>query len=153
MKIIKCPETYTKASSQEIPVFMAGGISNCPDWQAWFPMLVGELDDVILINPRRDDFDTSDPEMTKKQITWEHSHLTRSYAILFWFPEETLCPITLYELGRYASIVKPVFVGCHPGYQRKADVDIQLSLIRPDIIVRDNMADLAQDLRTWIKKN
>jgi hypothetical protein len=49
---------------------------------------------------------------------WEHDHLRRSKAIMFWFPSETLCPITLYELGAWTILARQtgtkLFVGAEP---------------------------------------
>jgi len=42
---------------------------------------------------------------------------------LIGFPCETLCPITLYELGTWSILSQQtgakLFVGCHPEYKRK----------------------------------
>ncbi len=49
---------------------------------------------------------------------WEHDHLRRAKAIMFWFPSETLCPITLYELGAWTILARQtgtkLFVGADP---------------------------------------
>lgn len=78
---------------------IAGGISGCGDWQVKIKELIhSKANDLILINPRRANFDVTNPSMTEEQIIWEHNHLSKSTAVLFYFPSETLCPITLYEL-------------------------------------------------------
>ena len=33
MKYIECPQVYKK-QGRELSVFLAGGITNCPNWQA-----------------------------------------------------------------------------------------------------------------------
>jgi hypothetical protein len=63
------------------------------------------------------------------QIKWEFDHLKESDIIMFWFPKETVCPVTLFELGKWAMSDTDVIVGCHPEYIRKFDVECQLSLI------------------------
>jgi Nucleoside 2-deoxyribosyltransferase like len=130
-------------------VFMAGGISGCPDWQR---EVVGLLRDepVALLNPRRAAFPIGDPEAGPKQIEWEHRHLRRADAILFWFPRETLCPIALYELGAWSMTTKSLFVGTHPGYPRRMDVEVQTRLARPDVRVADSLTDLAEQVRFWV---
>jgi len=103
-----------------------GGISGCPDWQQDIRKLIHDTrncDTLVLVNPRRAVFDVNDKSMTPIQVGWEHRHLDSVDAILFWFPEETLCPITLYELGTWsikaqASGTK-IFIGCHPNYARE----------------------------------
>jgi hypothetical protein len=48
-------------------LFLAGGISNCGDWQR--EVIAQPADtDLTLLNPRREDFDVSDPAVTEAQI-------------------------------------------------------------------------------------
>lgn len=125
-------------------IFLAGGITGCPDWQAEMVQLLVDID-LVLLNPRRKDFPIDDPDAAYQQITWEHDLLRYADAILFWFPQETLCPIVLYELGAWsmATCGKPLFIGVHPGYKRKQDVEIQTHLERPGIVIVDSLSKLA----------
>lgn len=136
-------------------VFMAGGITGCPDWQQGLRGLLKKAN-VILINPRRANFPIGDPSAAEAQITWEFDHLRQADAISFWFPKETLCPIVLYELGKHSApgalYAKALFVGVEPGYQREQDVRIQTRLARPDVLVRSSLADLAIDITHWLAK-
>ena len=72
--------------------------------------------------------------------------------VSFWFPEETLCPITLYELGKIAMSNKVMFVGTHPNYKRRFDVIKQLQLVRPEIKVTDNLVDLAKTVSNYLRR-
>lgn len=130
-------------------IFIAGGITGCPDWQE---ALISSLADkkVLLFNPRRLNFPIHDPSASEGQIRWEHEHLHLADAIMFWFPCETLCPIALYELGAWSMRHRPLFVGCHPQYQRRRDVEIQTLLARPDVRVQKSLADVSRELRAWI---
>jgi hypothetical protein len=145
MKYIQCP---TEANPQplEKSLFLAGGISNCPDWQSELTTML-ENTDWLVINPRRADFDMTNPNMTEEQILWEHRHLRMASAIAFWFPPETLCPITLYELGTWSMSSKPLFIGVDPKYQRRLDVMIQTRLVRPEIPILESLEDLAHALQ------
>lgn len=149
---------YIEALTEYRPapaVFLAGGITGCPDWQSTVCELLGSLD-VFLLNPRRENFPIDDPTAATKQIGWEFRHLRKADAILFWFPKETLCPIVLYELGFWAAhrttpgIGKSIFVGCHPEYQRRRDVEIQLGLIRPEVDVHNSVEQVVEDVRRWL---
>lgn len=159
---VECPTVYNKNNWWKnnicpIPVFLAGGISNCRNWQEeMVPLFKAVMSaskpdtlngfKLVLINPRRADFDITDPNMSAEQIEWEHDHLKRSSVTLFWFPPETLCPITLYELGVAAANGRKIFVGCDPAYQRKFDVIKQLSLIRPEVEVVFTLDDLVEQV-------
>jgi hypothetical protein len=151
MFVKTCPAFWIPKLYMPIRVFLAGGISNCPNWQADAITMAKVLpDDVLLYNPKRVDFDITDPSATIKQIQWEHHALTYATGVLFWFPEETLCPITLFELGKLAG-KKPLFVGTHPNYARRLDVIEQLKYIDSTIVVRDNLQDVVNDVVEWSK--
>jgi len=89
------------------------------------------------------------PENAEEQIRWEFHRLRMIKNILFWFPKETLCPITLYELGAAVQhFWKTLFVGTHPEYQRRLDVETQLSLLRPEVRVVSSLEQLAEQVNT-----
>ena len=147
------PMTYVEALDEYDGagpgLFLAGGISGTHDWQAELVALVAELP-LVLLNPRRRNFPMDDPSAARTQIEWEFRHLRRATAVLFWFPPETLCPIALFELGgRVAERKQPLFVGTHPNYQRRVDVEIQLALARPEVKVVSDVPALAEQVRTW----
>ena len=127
-------------------LFFAGGITACFDWQSQLARDLADLPFTIL-NPRRRHFPMNDPTAAAAQIAWEHRHLRKAGAVLFWFPSETLCPITLYELGAWSMSAKPLFIGTHPDYQRRLDVEIQTRLARPEVTVVSSLDDLAQQVR------
>ncbi len=140
---------HTK-SDCPISVFLAGGITGCPNWQ-WEMGCKLEDEKVSLLNPRRKDFPINDPTASQKQIEWEFNHLRKADSILFWFPCETLCPIVLYELGAWSAKNKKIFVGCHPDYKRKQDVVIQTQLARPEVPVVFTLFDLAEQVKKWLR--
>ena len=129
-------------------IFLAGGITDCPDWQSDIKNMLATTK-LILLNPRRKDFPIGDPNAALEQIRWEHNALRAADYILFWFPCETLCPIVLYELGAWSMTDKKVFVGVHPRYQRRQDVEIQSRLVRPDIEIKYSLRDLADQVTEW----
>jgi len=126
-------------------IFCAGGITGCPDWQARMVQLLSDSDWIIL-NPRRANFPIDNPKASQEQIEWEHKHLRLAQAIFFWFPQESICPIVLYELGAWSMTQKPLFIGIHPNYPRKQDVVIQTSLVRPDINIVYSLEELARQI-------
>jgi hypothetical protein len=140
MRSIEAPAIYTPAAGEH-SIFLAGGITGCHDWQQDMVRLLADSD-LVVLNPRRPDFPMDNPAAAEAQIRWEFEHLRLADMIAFWFPCETLCPITLYELGAWAMTSKPLFVGVHPDYQRRLDVEMQLALARPDVRVVSSLADL-----------
>ena len=148
MQYIEAPHTYRDSWKS---LFLAGGITNCPNWQADIVKMLEDTS-LVLLNPRQANFNISDPLAADLQIEWEHDHLIKATAILFWFPRETLCPIVLYELGAWSMTDKPIFIGAHPDYSRRVDVVIQTKLVRPDVVVVDSIADLANQVRVLCKE-
>jgi hypothetical protein len=141
-------EALSEYSGPGPSLFLAGGITACGDWQRDIAAALADLPFDVL-NPRRANFPINDPAAAEAQIEWEHRHLGRATAVLFWFPPETLCPITLYELGACSRTAKPLFVGTHPNYARKQDVVIQTRLARPEVNVVDSLAALVAQVRDW----
>lgn len=122
MEVIKPP--YRRMS-----IFLAGSIEMglAEDWQS---MIEKELDDhnVTIYNPRRDSWDSSwvqsiHNEEFREQVEWELDHLDKSDVIVMYFDENTKSPISLLELGLYASSGKMI-VYCPEGFWRKGNVDI-----------------------------
>lgn len=144
-------EAQTRYDGTEPAVFLAGGITGCPDWQAEARRELDPLP-IAILNPRMANFPIHDPGAAPAQIAWEFEHLRRADVILFWFPDSgpVVQPIVLYELGAHATSGKPIAVGCDPGYARRVDVVLQLGHIRPDVVVRDTLGATCADVRTLI---
>ncbi len=143
MHLVTAPNENTYRNPS---LFLAGGISNCSDWQSEVVHLLGETE-LVLLNPRRVWFDVDDKSVSEAQIAWEYRYLHKASGVLFWFPQETLCPITLYELGSAAERKQvPLFVGCDPRYARRDDVRWQLELVRPEVVVVESLTALAHQV-------
>lgn len=151
MRYFEAPDVYAPNGGwqvSETTVFLAGGITDCPDWQADMVELLGATD-LVLFNPRRKNFPIRDPDAAEAQILWESVHLRLADRILFWFPHSppSVCPITLFELGYWLGQGKRLAVGVEPGYVREADVRIQTRLARPDVPVVSTLEDLAEAIQ------
>ncbi len=143
MKLITAP---AEAKSFERSLFLGGGITDCPDWQSEVIDMLSDTD-LTLINPRRNSWDMrADQSESIKQINWEDWHLRHSEYIMFWFPCETLCPITLFELGKYLMTDKKLFIGTHPDYKRRLDVIIQTGHVR-NYNIHNSLESLVHDIR------
>lgn len=145
---IEAPEEYHGTGPS---VFLAGGISGTHDWQSEAARLLADLP-LTILNPRRMNYPWHEPSAAEAQITWEFRHLHRAAVVLFWLPPETLCPIALYELGGRAMVTgQPLFVGVHPDYKRRIDVEIQLKLARPEVHIVTDIPALAGQVRDWFQ--
>ena len=134
MKVITAPEIYKPTRTADIKVFLAGGITDCSDWQS---KVIEELekldslynlDDVVIFNPRRENFDVTDPDATIDQIEWEHKYLNDCDIFSIYFEaSKSLQPICMYELGKHSLKDRKV-VTVQKGYLREEDVLIQCKL-------------------------
>jgi hypothetical protein len=150
-KIITSPEPVSHPFQKAI--FLAGGISNCPDWQTPVAERIAAETDAVVYNPRRLDFDMSAyEEISRQQIIWEWHALRTAAFNLFWFPEETLCPITLLEYGSAMERLRPgaLMCGTHPNYQRRFDIIEQAKLKQHDPIY-DSLETLVDQTIAMLK--
>jgi len=117
-------------------LFLAGSISGAHNWQTEAATKL--LPFFNIANPRRANFDVTDPNVEREQIAWEYKHLELCENILFYFSHETVAPITLLEYGTLLEQCnkgeKNIHVAIHPEYPRKNDVLIQTELRAPKLM-------------------
>lgn len=121
-------------------IFLGGGISHVKvDWQDKLKKQLEHLP-ITVVNPRRKSFDTSKKDESALQVNWEFKYLRLVDVLIFYFCEETLCPITLFELGgalerrkcaavHYPTATQDIIVYCQDKYERKWDVEYQIKLM------------------------
>jgi hypothetical protein len=148
-KVIEAPNEYANTNIKSL--FLAGGITNCHDWQQDLIKYFEQVDELIIYNPRRKNFPIDDPGASLIQITWEYDYLKTCDILSFWFARGSLNPIVLYELGRWGnSSDRPIVVGLDPEYERKQDVIIQTKLSRPEIVIVYSLEQLALQIANLI---
>lgn len=152
MRYIQCPNEYKPETLREQVIFMAGGITGCPDWQSdiirdmYLKQSQGFILPYTMINPRRDNFDITKGS-SEEQIEWEHRHIEMSNWVFFWFPKDGKCMITLFELGIIlGGQRKNVRIGVEPGYCRELDVREQTKHYAPWLTIYSSLADLYEPL-------
>ncbi|OGO83743.1 MAG: hypothetical protein A2Y18_01670 [Clostridiales bacterium GWD2_32_19] len=156
MTYIEAIDNNEKEEDKRLKLFLAGGITNCSDWQKELANKLMDLD-IIVYNPRREKY-PSGLEEVEKQIRWEYEKLKKSDIISVWFAHETIQPITLYELGKWVNSHikdKHFFIGIDPEYERKIDVEIQTKLALEDngifdFVFYENIDDLAKAVRAYV---
>lgn len=140
--ILKAPK-YQETEGPTI--FLAGGITGCADWQAQMAVAMSNRGYTVF-NPRRDDFPelmtTQEDEL--EQVRWEKYHMEKAHKIIFWFAEETVQPITLFEFGKWLNYNsmgyrKPMVVGIHPNYPRRMNLHAQIALARPNLEIMNSL--------------
>jgi Nucleoside 2-deoxyribosyltransferase like len=124
MQEIKAPEALPKR------IFLAGSIEmgRADNWQERVARELSDIPNLIVLNPRRDDWDDSwvqsinDPQF-REQVEWEIAALEMADVIIMYFAPDTKAPVTLLELGLFARSGK-LIVCCPDGFWRKGNVDV-----------------------------
>ena len=150
MRVITAPEIYIP-QEHDITVFLAGGITNCPDWQS---EVIKDLNvdnhylkSLVIFNPRRENFPIGDKSAAYAQIEWEYQMLEKCDVFSMYFSSgESDQPICMYELGRNilrmqmrfpADWQERIIITVEGEYRRKHDVLIQTELATQNKIVVD----------------
>ena len=151
MRYIEAPKTYTRRKNEKV-IFLAGGITNCPDWQQDLVKLL-DIPQLVILNPRRKNFPIGNPSVAIEQITWEFNSFQKADLISFWFSRGSLNPIVLFELGKWlVQNEKKIFIGIDTEYQRRQDVEIQTFLERKDVLLVYSLEALAKQIKDYIEK-
>lgn len=110
-------------------VFLAGSIElgMAGNWQVFLEEQLSRVD-LILFNPRREEWDGSwrqrmDDLNFREQVEWELSALEKADVIAMYFDPQTKSPISLLELGLFTRSGKMI-VCCPQEFWRKGNVDI-----------------------------
>lgn len=126
MRVIKAPQPIGDATNL---IFLAGSIEMgaAVNWQEQVTTAL-EGKDITILNPRRDDWDSSwvqsiNNDQFREQVEWELDALSKADGIIMYFDPNTKSPISLLELGLHAR--HPGLVVCCPeGFWRKGNVDV-----------------------------
>ncbi len=150
MRYLEAPDYMPLLEQKTVPqtkLFLAGGITGCPDWQKKVVKALSN-EQVTIFNPRRNNFDVKDKNASKVQIKWERDHLNIANIIMFWFCKNTIQPIVLLEFGKYGFRNNvSVVIGVEPGYPREEDVRIQYALEHPDVKIYDSLDDVISHVK------
>ena len=127
-RVITAPELL-RIEENETSIFLGGSIEmdTAEEWQKRFIGLYEETEDIVFINPRRKEWDSSweqsanDPNFSQ-QVNWELDGLETADWILIYFDPKTKSPVSLLELGLFTS--GKLVVVCPDGFWRKGNVEI-----------------------------
>ena len=145
MKEIKAPNEINDAG---YTIFLAGSIEQgkAEKWQDKIARLL-KNENVIIFNPRRDDWDNSwiqsieNPQF-REQVEWELKAQEDADIIVINFDPTTKSPITLLELGLFHN--KKMLVSCPKEYFRRGNVEIVCK--RYNIAFYENIFQIIKEL-------
>jgi hypothetical protein len=111
-------------------IFLGGSIDMgaAEDWQDRLAKDLSEFgDNFVLVNPRRDDWDSSwtqDPTPGTaffEQVSWELWHQENASALIYYFAADSKSPVTLLELGLF-GVPDTTMVCCPKEFYRYGNV-------------------------------
>ena len=159
-QVIKAPHPVP---SGVFSIFLGGSIDMgaAENWQERLSKdLADYSDELVLVNPRRDDWDSSwvqDPTpgtQFYEQVDWELEQQEDVSMIVYYFAAESKAPITLLELGIFGRGLGPgpfnVIVCCPKEFYRYGNVKMVCD--RYNIKMVESYDDLLEEMRRSINK-
>jgi Nucleoside 2-deoxyribosyltransferase like len=151
MREVKAPSS----PGLERRVFLAGSIEMgvAEQWQERVVRAMSDVSGLVILNPRRDDWDSSweqragDPRFSE-QVNWELDMLDAADIVVMYLAAGTKSPVSLLELGLHARAGK-LRVCCPEGFWRRGNVEVVCGRYR--IPLFDTLDDLITDLRASLR--
>jgi hypothetical protein len=132
-------------------VFLAGSIEmgKADQWQERIADALSDTGHLVILNPRRDDWDDSweqraDNPQFFEQVSWELDMLDAADIVVMYLAPGTKSPVSLLELGLCARSGK-LMVCCPEGFWRRGNVEMVCQ--RHQIPLFDTLDGLIADLK------
>lgn len=90
-----------------------------------------------------------EPHLLFRRESWLFRRFPEQFSDLVFGPVSSP-NINLRSVLGIPEPLRPLFVGVHPEYQRRQDVEIQTRLVRPEVPVVYGLADLAGCVKWWL---
>lgn len=132
-KVVTAPESVSVGGFR---VFLAGAIDmgEAENWQnAVIQTLASYDDDLVLINPRRDQFT---PDTLDEQVEWELEALELVECIAMWLPNTSKAPVSFWEAG-YNWRSPRFIIGAGPQFYRRRNLEIAGE--RYDVVIFESL--------------
>jgi hypothetical protein len=118
-------------------------------WQERVVQAMADLNGLVILNPRRDDWDSTweqraDNPQFSEQVEWELDMLDAADVVVMYLAAGTRSPISLLELGLCARTGK-LKVCCPEGFWRRGNVEVVCR--RYQIPMFATLDDLIADLK------
>jgi hypothetical protein len=151
--VYKAPQLPDKKVG--VSVFLAGSIEmgKASEWQIYFTSTLSDLP-ITVFNPRHDNWDLTWKQdishlKFKEQVVWEMDRLNEVDVIALYLEPGTLSPISLLQLGKYASSGRLV-VCCPEGFWKRGNVQVICEL--DGVLLVETMDELKQHTRKRLEE-
>lgn len=144
---IKAPNKF---DTSKYSVFLGGAIDQgkSVDWQSKVVQALSDLDNIVVLNPRREEWDESweqckDCEPFRGQVLWEIGAQEKCDLILYVYTKDSKAPITMFENGAWGT-KKDCIVCVEEGFYRQGNLDIYMEHF--NIPIYHNLDEMIADL-------
>jgi hypothetical protein len=143
------PENLQQTKHYWPHLFLAGSIEQgkASNWQTRaieFFDAQQELQDLVVINPRRESWNAELEQRRENrefnfQVSFELDHLEKADAVLMWLEPGTMSPISLLEFGLMAGwtsagLLNKLVIGCPEGFWRKGNIEVVTDRYRIQLV-------------------
>jgi len=150
MKVVLAPRIDSE-HPDKLRIFLAGCANT--DWRKEFVKYFDEDDDVVFLDPKREDWDLMNKSMMEEQVTWEFVKQKNADIMVFYYNAGSVCPITLLEFGLWGlSKGTPMVVGVTSDYEKHDDIILQTKLARPETRIVESLYELSYETKSKIDK-
>lgn len=150
---IQAPHAVPKELRDKPHIFLGGAI-DMGKAEEWQKRLIKDLEeyDVVLLNPRRDDFQmdavqSKDNPYFREQVEWELRMQAQADLCVYYIPAGSQSRITLLEIGLFCLNQDHV-ICCPEGFDRKGNVDITAEYF--DLNLQETYEMMLMFIRKWI---
>lgn len=161
--IFHAPEKTTSTPENSFKIFLAGtidmddatGKATSKDWQKELENRVKKetfAKQVVIFNPRRDDWPEDGSSEMYRQVHWELEHMEKANLIVMNIGENSKSPISLLELGMHSQDEpKKMIVFCKKGFYRYDNVKIVCERYGVPLFETNECEDIIKEVTKRIK--
>lgn len=134
-----------------LTILIDGSMTKAENWQKEAIDGLAETG-AQLANPRTwEDSQLSTTVEIDAQIKWEQKALVQAAAAVFWFSAGRTSVHAWFRLGQLIARKTPVFVGCHPSYERAGELKDLLTVATPGLKVHESLRLLLVECAGFVK--
>ncbi|KAJ3436860.1 hypothetical protein M0812_18927 [Anaeramoeba flamelloides] len=148
---IQAPNKFEQVLKTHFTCFLAGSIegNSCRQWQSEIVERLKEVDNLVLLNPRRENWDNSWKQSSEnnyftEQVEWELHAQEKCSMIIMNLEPNTKSPISLLELGLFAKTGK-MLMHCPLEFWKSGNVHITCK--RYGVEMADSFDELVETIK------
>ena len=146
MLIVRPFDKFSNISNSQVSLFLAGGSTKWRETVEHTLECNEDFHSVVILDPYDENYSTL------PNTAWEAQMMKKADCIVFWFTKESVCPVSLFELG-YAlrDHTKDIIIGVEPGYPKEDELDAQLITLCPKLVPFSSLEQLTRAIELYVE--